>query len=296
MINGINNNIFKDFQYKNAKAPAQKASIPTHSAIPSDKKTPEAKTKEKTTVNNFLASTIALLIPLSFLFIRRYAVPKDYRQFFKSLEKITDKKEYAKQSYEGLVKILNMQDIAPEKLTTETLGASAFETTPSTIAGHAFLENSINLNESAINFFEDDKGSIVGSLRHELEHCKQSNFLLQHIDAEKYAKIVLENKYGQMNYDAPFFKALLEHSKKTVQEGYKTTLNKPKTAPTPEIQDRINKYIKKKKNYSTETEKAYKENLLEKEAFEAQAKIEKMYNKYYLGPLSVFFKSTKFKS
>ena len=34
----------------------------------------------------------------------------------------------------------------------------------------------------------------------------------------------------------------------------------------------------------------------EKEAFEAQAKIEKMYNKYYLGPLSVFFKSTKFKS
>ena len=99
-----------------------------------------------------------------------------------------------------------------------------------------------------------------------------------------------------MNYDAPFFKALLEHSKKTVQEGYKTTLNKPKTAPTPEIQDRINKYIDATKNYSTETEKAYKENLLEKEAFEAQAKIEKMYNKYYLGPLSVFFKSTKFKS
>ncbi len=296
MINNINNNIFKDFQYKNAKAPAQKAAIPAHSTIPSDKKHPRLKQKKKTTANNFLAGTIALLIPLSFLFIRRYTVPKDYRQFFKSLEKITDKKEYAKQAYEGLVKLLNMQDIAPAKITTENLGLSAFDTTPSTIATHACLENSITLNESAINLFKDDKGGIIGSLRHELEHCKQSNFLLEHIDAEEYVKIVLEKQYAQANHDSPFFKALLEYYKRQVQEGYKQSLSKPKSAPTPEIQDKINKYIDATKNYSTETEKAYKENLLEKEAFGAQAKIEKMYRKYYLGPLSVFFQGTKFKS
>lgn len=260
------------------------------------KKTPEAKTKEKTAVNNFLASTIALLIPLSFLFIRRYTVPKDYRQFFKSLEKITDKKEYAKQAYEGLVKILNMQDIAPAKVTTENLGLSAFETTPSTIAEYTLLKNSITLNESAINFFEDDKGSIIGSLRHELEHCKQSNFLLNYITPEEYAKATMESQYGKLDYNAPFAQGLLRYNIKTVQKGYKTTLSKPKTAPTPEIQDRINKYIDARKNYSTKTYKTYKENLLEKEAFEAEAKIKKMYNKYYLGPLSVFFQNKKFKS
>ena len=227
-------------------------------------------------------------------------VPKDLKNLFKSI-KNKKGKEFVDEAYNGLVKHMGLEDIAPKGVEITKNPDRAFNRI---MGGYTFNDNKISYTQGFINKLS--KSQQVSLLRHELEHCSQYNKILrtEGLGAEKLAETLVEksvstpNFFGKIYKDEVFKHFPKEQAEKELQEtkkkyfdeiieqlksAHKTTLELPKYKPDSKEGKQAYEYLKATKEYEGlgffgfGSDK-YRENLLEKEAYAAGEKCAKLYN------------------
>lgn len=219
--------------------------------------------------------------------IKRCTIPSKYKELFKSLNKINDFKEFVQSAYKGIVKCENMQDIAPKEVNiVEKINGG------SGIGGYQPLDNSISIDATMKEF---GRFEIFNALRHELEHCKQCNWMLRCLGKDEYLKIWGKNNpfYNPQNNDK-FTQHLKKSLSDKLENGFSHTLSQPKLEITDQRElNRLHSYIASQGITSEKYGMASTKTPIEKEAYKAGNKVRAWYSAFNLGLHSSLNKKSK---
>lgn len=227
------------------------------------------------------------------------SVPENLQIAFERI-KNKEGKRFVKAAYKELIKNMDLQGVVPKKLKFVKLP-------PNTNAKYDDIYNRIYYSKDAVS--KNPKSKQIGTLEHELTHCKQSCDLIRssNISIEKYAAALAEAKVHQrrISYDKRFWGPYLEarrngNGKKFISDtikscsnsllpdlkkGFAQVLKLPKIKGTPERNIYLNKNLEAIKSHINSdvarvSIKHYLNNFREKEAFEAGNKMENYYKAF----------------
>ncbi len=135
---------------------------------------------------------------------------KDLDKLFKEIKNL-EGREFADAAYSGLVKLLGLEGMAPEKITWEKSEGRDY-----IVGDYRFYNNSIVFYTD--NYDKLDKATQLGLLAHELTHCKQFVNMIRteglSIDKIAYAHAVADMRAMLINNPA-----IVEKYKKAQAEG-----------------------------------------------------------------------------
>lgn len=220
-----------------------------------------------------LAVGIGFAVIGAVLLTKRLMIPAKYRELFKSLNKINDFEEFVQTAYKGIVKCENMQNIAPEKINIVNRINNA-----SGAGGYQPLDNSISILEEIRKF---GKFTVFNTIRHELEHCRQCNWMLRYLGKDEYFKVWSKNHtfFNPQNNDK-FTQYLRKSLFEKLERGFSFTLSQPKLEITSKKDlSRLNGYIASQGI----TGMAATKTLIEKEAYKIGDKAGSWYWAFNLG-------------
>ena len=229
-------------------------------------------------------------------------IPADLRTRFEKLKGLSGE-EFTQKAYAEMVEHMGLKGIAPEKIVI--MGADSLNGVQ---GGYSCLKNTIEYTEG---FSKMSQKAQIGLLSHELHHCRQFSNMLrtEGITVEKYVDATAENLIKNMQNDisnvsfrmsykraqeagkldeflAKVKKQAVDTFTEDVNKNYSHVLKMPKIkADSPEGKKAF-EYLKAMREYEGLdsifgfASEAYKNNLLEVEAYGFQHKIEDLFEKF----------------
>ena len=225
--------------------------------------------------------------------IKRCTIPPKYKELFKSLNKINDYEEFVQSAYKGIVKCENMQDIAPKEISfSYGLGRGV-------IGAYNPRCNTIEITKDEEVIKNYPKSAMFGTIRHELEHCKQCNWMLRHMGKDKYLQHVHKDsvelsfklargKFQNMD-SQEIIKEFFEKKAEELEKGFSYTLSQPKLELSKKELDKLCWYMASQGITPEKYGEAYAKSPIEKEAHRVGDKVEAWYKRFNSGK-DPFFK------